>query len=61
MKISKMHWEGLKKVLVSMIDMMIDRNKTSHIYDENEARAIYNKIKESHIHLLRQLRGRLDS
>lgn len=44
-----------------MIDMMIDRNKTSHIYDENEARAIYNKIKESHIHLLRQLRGRLDS
>lgn len=37
------------------IDMMIDRNKTSHIYDENEAKAIYKKIKVNHIHLLKEL------
>ncbi|UJL47227.1 nucleotidyltransferase substrate binding protein [Virgibacillus sp. NKC19-16] len=27
------------------INMMIDRNKTSHLYDEEEARLIYEKIK----------------
>jgi nucleotidyltransferase substrate binding protein (TIGR01987 family) len=37
------------------IDMMIDRNKTSHIYDENEAKAIYKKIKVTYIYLLREL------
>ncbi len=30
------------------IDMMIDRNKTSHIYDEEQAREIYEKIKNKH-------------
>lgn len=45
----------------SWIDMMIDRNKTSHIYDETEARAIYKKIKDYHIHLLRELREKLES
>ncbi|QSQ07909.1 hypothetical protein H0A61_00226 [Koleobacter methoxysyntrophicus] len=37
------------------IDMMVDRNKTSHIYDEQEANAVYIKIKERHIYLLRDL------
>ncbi|MBI3308687.1 MAG: nucleotidyltransferase substrate binding protein [Candidatus Melainabacteria bacterium] len=31
------------------IDMLEDRNKTSHIYDENQAKKIYEKIKKSHI------------
>jgi len=30
------------------IDMLEDRNKTSHIYDEKQALGIYNKIKENH-------------
>lgn len=34
------------------IDMLEDRNKTSHIYDEAEALKIYKKIKESHSKLL---------
>lgn len=43
------------------IDMMIDRNRTSHIYDEEESRAIYNKIKNRHICLLRKLREKLEN
>ncbi|ALX49323.1 nucleotidyltransferase substrate binding protein [Lentibacillus amyloliquefaciens] len=34
------------------IDMMIDRNKTSHLYDEEEARAVYEKIKHHYAGLL---------
>jgi len=34
------------------IDMLEDRNKTSHIYDEQQALEIYNKIKETHFKLL---------
>ena len=30
------------------IDMLMDRNRTSHIYDEQEARIIYDKIKSKH-------------
>lgn len=30
------------------IDMLMDRNRTSHIYDEQEARIIYEKIKSKH-------------
>lgn len=37
------------------IDMMTDRNKTSHIYDEGEARTIYIKIKMVYEELLRGL------
>lgn len=37
----------------SWIDMLEDRNKTSHIYDEAQALTIYNKIKESHANLLK--------
>lgn len=28
------------------IDMMVDRNKTSHLYDEEEAKLIYEKVKK---------------
>lgn len=34
------------------IDMLEDRNKTSHLYDEKEALRIYRKIKNSHLGLL---------
>lgn len=37
------------------IDMMIDRNKTLHIYDEKQAKEIYNKIKEKHHSRLKAL------
>ncbi|MBU4149565.1 MAG: nucleotidyltransferase substrate binding protein, partial [Candidatus Omnitrophica bacterium] len=30
-----------------------DRNKTSHIYDEAQALAIYKKIKENHFNTLK--------
>lgn len=39
----------------SWIDMMVDRNKTSHIYDENQTKEIYNKIKEKHHSRLKAL------
>jgi nucleotidyltransferase substrate binding protein (TIGR01987 family) len=34
------------------IDMLEDRNKTSHIYDEKQALAVYKRIKEQHFALL---------
>ena len=37
----------------SWIDMLEDRNKTSHIYDEAQAVGIYNKIKENHFELFK--------
>jgi nucleotidyltransferase substrate binding protein (TIGR01987 family) len=37
------------------IDMMVDRNKTSHLYDEEEAKLIYEKVKSSYSHLLSNL------
>ncbi|KXG78807.1 hypothetical protein AN618_01450 [Fervidicola ferrireducens] len=52
--------EGFKAGIISdgeaWIEMLIDRSKTSHIYDENEARAIYNKIKSFYVGLLRELK-----
>lgn len=39
------------------IDMLEDRNKTSHIYDEKRALEIYNKIKKSHIKLLEDIKN----
>jgi len=36
------------------IDMLEDRNKTSHIYNEKEALIIYRKIKEQHFPLLKE-------
>jgi len=37
------------------IDMLEDRNKTSHIYDEKQALKIYDKIKLNHFKLLEGL------
>lgn len=34
------------------IDMLDDRNRTAHIYDEKQALTIYEKIKSKHIRLL---------
>lgn len=42
------------------IDMMVDRNKTSHQYDEDEAKLIYEKIKDNYTHLLSDLCQRLE-
>jgi nucleotidyltransferase substrate binding protein (TIGR01987 family) len=39
------------------IDMLEDRNKTSHLYDESQALKIYNKIKENHLKLLEDIEG----
>lgn len=36
----------------SWIDMLEDRNKTSHIYDEKQALKIYDKIKNNHFKIL---------
>lgn len=37
------------------IDMLEDRNRTSHIYDEKEAVKIFDTIRKSHISLLMEL------
>lgn len=42
------------------IDMLIDRNKTSHIYDEEEARLIYEKIINTYNKLLLDAHRSLD-
>ena len=38
------------------IDMLEDRNQTSHLYDEKTSTAIYRKIKEFHFDRLKGLR-----
>lgn len=43
------------------IDMLEDRNKTSHIYNEKQAKIIYEKIKKKHRALLSQLASSLRS
>lgn len=52
--------EGFKAGIIAngeaWIEMLVDRNKTSHIYDEKEARAIYNKIKSFYVDLLKELK-----
>lgn len=42
------------------IDMMVDRNKTSHLYDEEEAKLIYEKVKSNYSHLLCSLCNKLE-
>lgn len=42
------------------IDMMIDRNKTSHVYDEETALQIYNSIKSNHVKLLERLLNKME-
>ncbi len=41
------------------IDMLEDRNKTSHIYDEKEALKIYKKIKDSHFRPLQDFEKKI--
>ena len=41
------------------IDMLKDRNKTAHIYDEKQALQIYGKIKENHFELLNDFSGKV--
>ena len=45
----------------SWIQMLEDRNQTSHIYDEAEAGIIYKKIKESYLGLLMGLKRKAQS
>jgi nucleotidyltransferase substrate binding protein (TIGR01987 family) len=40
----------------SWIEMIDDRNITSHTYDESEARVIFNKIKRKYYNILNRLR-----
>ena len=42
------------------IDMLEDRNKTSHLYDETAAQAIYDKIKRQHIGRLQAWRDQAE-
>jgi len=48
--------EGFRTKLINdgdaWIDMLEDRNKTSHIYDEKQANDIYVKIKKRHLPLM---------
>jgi len=39
------------------IDMLEDRNKTSHIYDEKQAIKIYEKIEQTHYELLEDFKN----
>ena len=43
----------------SWIQMLEDRNKTSHIYDEREAKAIYKKIKKDYYDLLDEFKKKI--
>ncbi|WP_170008114.1 nucleotidyltransferase substrate binding protein [Bacillus fonticola] len=42
------------------IDMMVDRNKTSYFYDEEEARLIYEKVKNHYSYLLINLSAKMN-
>lgn len=42
------------------IDMMVDRNKTSHTYDREAALEIYNNIKRNHIKYLKDLKSKFE-
>ncbi|OGS00421.1 MAG: hypothetical protein A3G41_03295 [Elusimicrobia bacterium RIFCSPLOWO2_12_FULL_59_9] len=52
MVVKEAHQANLIKDGQGWIDMLEDRNKTSHIYDEKQALRIYKKIKGSHFKLL---------
>ena len=41
------------------IEMMLDRNRTSHMYDESTARRIVELVKEKYIHEFKKLRESL--
>lgn len=41
--------------------MMIDQNKTSYLYDEDEARLIYDKVKNNYNPLLQKLKNKMET
>jgi nucleotidyltransferase substrate binding protein (TIGR01987 family) len=45
----------------SFLDMLADRNKTSHIYSREESQKIYDRITKQHIPLIKALAQRLQS
>ena len=51
---------GLIKDGETWIDMMLDRNKLSHLYDEETSRKIYKDIKEKYIVLIEKLNEELE-
>ena len=53
--------KGLLEDEQPFLDMLEDRNKTSHIYDESESKKIYEKIKNGHIKLLDSLKQSITS
>jgi nucleotidyltransferase substrate binding protein (TIGR01987 family) len=50
---------GLIEDEEAFLDMLEDRNKTSHIYDQEEASAIYQRIKDTHAKNIKLLLTRL--
>jgi nucleotidyltransferase substrate binding protein (TIGR01987 family) len=50
---------GLIKDGEGWISMMTDRNKTSHIYNEHQAKQIFDMIQSEYVVLLRRLRDDL--
>ncbi len=42
------------------INMMLARNSLAHIYDEEESRKVYKKIKEEYIFLLQNMKEKFD-
>lgn len=47
--------QGIIEDGAEWINMMLDRNSLSHLYDEESSREIYSKIKEKYIILLKKL------
>ena len=52
--------DGILSDDAAWLQMMQDRNITSHLYDEAAANAIYQKIEESYCAMLTQLAARLN-
>ncbi|NMM65079.1 nucleotidyltransferase [Clostridium sp. P21] len=42
------------------IGMMLDRNRTSHVYDEKTALEIYNNVKKDYVFLLEKLLNKIE-
>lgn len=42
------------------INMMLARNSLAHIYDEEESRKVYKKIKEEYIYLLKNMKEKFE-
>lgn len=52
--------QGIIKDGNAWINMMLARNSLAHIYDEEESRKIYDRIKEEYIYLLQDIREKFD-